>query len=94
MPNYEVGLIVHPDLDDAAFNDVVEKVKGWIVDSGGKVSKTDLWGKRKLAYPIQKQSEGQYVFLQATMPGSAVATLERNMRLQEPIMRFLVTLVE
>jgi small subunit ribosomal protein S6 len=93
MRNYEVAYIVHPDLEEAAFNAVLERVNGWITDAGGTVTKVDLWGKRKLAYPIRKQIEGQYVFLITEMESTACADLERNMGLQEPIMRFLITLI-
>ena len=94
MREYELIFIVHPDLDETAANEVVERVKGWIVEAGGSVSKVTPWGKRKLAYPIRKQTEGQYFFLLVEMPPSAVAEIERNLRFQESVMRFLITLVE
>ena len=51
MREYEVVFVAHPDLDENALNDLINKVRGWITEGGGEVSKTDLWGKRKLAYP-------------------------------------------
>ena len=63
MREYELVFIVHPDLDDTALKDVVDKVSGWITEAGGIISKVDLWGKRKLAYAIRKQKEGQYVLM-------------------------------
>jgi small subunit ribosomal protein S6 len=94
MREYELVFIVHPDLDDTALKDVVEKVKGWITDAGGSVSKVDLWGKRKMAYTIRKQKEGQYVLFRAQMDPTFGITLERNLRFLEPIMRFLLTSVD
>ncbi len=94
MREYELVFIVHPELDDTALKDVVEKVKGWITEAGGTVSKVDLWGKRKLAYPIRKQKEGQYVLFLTEMEPTFGATLERNLRFLEPVMRFLLTSVE
>jgi small subunit ribosomal protein S6 len=91
MRDYEVALIVRPDLDDAGFKEMVEKVKSWITEAGGQVAKVDAWGKRKLAYPIRKQTEGQYVFMKTQMEPVYCAQLERNLRLQEPVMRFLIT---
>jgi small subunit ribosomal protein S6 len=91
MNEYELVFIVHPDLDDTAFQVQLEKVKGWITDAGGQVTKVDLWGKRKLAYPIRKQKEGRYVLLYTKMPASFCGTLERNLRFQEPVLRFLLT---
>jgi small subunit ribosomal protein S6 len=86
--------IVHPELDESAFNDLVEKVKSWITDSGGQVDNVDLWGKRRLAYPIQKQLEGQYVLINTQMEPTFCSDLEHNLGLQEPIMRFLLTAEE
>lgn len=91
MRDYELVFIVHPDLEETALSDVVEKVKGWITEAGGTISKVDFWGKRKLAYIIRKQKEGQYVLVKAEMPPAFTATLERNLRFLEPVMRFLVT---
>jgi small subunit ribosomal protein S6 len=94
MREYELVFIVHPDLDDTALKDVIEKVSGWITESGGSVSKVDLWGKRKLAYSIRKQKEGQYVLFHTQMEPTFGATLERNLRFLEPVMRFLLVNVE
>ncbi len=91
MREYELVFIVHPDLDDTALNEVVEKVKGWITEAGGAVAKVDFWGRRKMAYPIRKQKEGQYVLVKAQMAPTFGVTLERNLRFLEPVMRFLVT---
>jgi small subunit ribosomal protein S6 len=94
MREYELVFIVHPDLDDTALKDVVEKVKGWITEAGGSVSKVDLWGKRKMAYAIRKQKEGQYVLFKIQMDPAFGITLERNLRFLEPVMRFLISSVE
>jgi small subunit ribosomal protein S6 len=91
MRDYELVFIVQADLDENAFTEVINRVKGWITESGGEVSKVDLWGKRKLAYPIRKQTEGQYVLMQTNMTPVFSAQLERNLRFLEPVMRFLIT---
>jgi small subunit ribosomal protein S6 len=93
MRNYELVCIIQPDLDETAFNEVVDRVKGWIDDAGGKVDKVDVWGKRKLAYLIQKQREGQYVLLNVNLPPEATRELERNIRFLEPVMRHMLTAV-
>jgi small subunit ribosomal protein S6 len=94
MREYELVFIVHPDLDENATNEVVDRVKGWITEAGGTIEKVDPWGKRKLAYPIRKQNEGQYFLVNTHMTPSFVADLERNLRFVEPVMRFLITVVE
>ena len=91
MRSYELMFIVHPDVDESAFNELVDKVKGWITDSGGQIDNVDIWGKRRLAYPIQKQTEGQYVLLNTQLEPTNCSELEHNLGLQEPVMRFLLT---
>jgi small subunit ribosomal protein S6 len=93
MRNYELVCIIQPDLDEAAFNGLVDRVKGWVGDSGGEVAKVDVWGRRRLAFPIRKQREGQYVLLNITVNPSATADLERNIRFQENVIRHMLTLV-
>ncbi|MCC6147920.1 MAG: 30S ribosomal protein S6 [Anaerolineaceae bacterium] len=90
MHNYEIMLVIQPDLEETVFNTLLEKVNGWIAETGGSVTKTDLWGKRRLANKIRKISEGVYVLLEAQMPPAATRDLERNLNLSEPVMRFLI----
>ncbi len=94
MRNYELICIVQPDLDETAFNEAVDRIKGWVADAGGNVSKVDVWGKRKLAYLIRKQREGQYVLLNIDLPAESAQNLERNIRFMEPVMRHMLTAVE
>jgi len=91
MNEYELVFIVHPELDENAFKELLEKVKGWVAEAGGQVTKVDLWGKRRLSYIIRKQREGVYVVMQTSMAPASCATLERNLRFQEPVLRFLLT---
>ncbi len=93
MRNYELVCVVQPDLDETALNGVVEKVKGWVTEAGGSVSKVEMWGKRKLAYLIRKQREGQYFLLNIELPAEATTALERNIRFLEPVMRYLLTAI-
>ncbi len=94
MRNYELVFILHPDLDEANVETNVDRVKSWVTESGGSVTKQELWGKRRLAYKIRKQSEGIYVLLQAALEPSFTTELERNLRLTEQIMRFLLTAMD
>jgi len=90
MREYEVTFIVHPDLDETAFNELVNRVSSWITEDGGEVTKIDLWGKRRMAYPIRKVNDGQYVHMQTKMNTKFGVTLERNLRFSEPVLRFLI----
>ncbi len=90
MRNYEVVIIIHPELEQAAIDSFLEKLKGWITGSGGTINSVDVWGKRKMAYLIRKQREGFYVLLKAEMPPASCAELERNLRLTESLLRFAI----
>lgn len=94
MRQYELALIIHPELDETAFKEMLDRIQDWIKNAGGKVQKVDIWGKKKLAYEIRKQTEGQYVFLQTEMPPTFCSELERNLRLQESVMRYMLTVSE
>ncbi|MCD6475532.1 MAG: 30S ribosomal protein S6 [Anaerolineaceae bacterium] len=94
MRNYEFVFIVHPDLDENAFNEICERIKGWINDLGGTVVSEDKWGKRRMAYPIRKQREGQYMLYNIQLDPEKVTELEHNMQLVESIMRYLTIKVE
>jgi len=94
MHQYELMCIIHPDLDEASFNESVEKITGWIKELNGVVEKTDIWGRRRLAYEIRKQREGQYILFTISIPPASVAGLEQNLRFLEPLMRYLITTIE
>jgi small subunit ribosomal protein S6 len=94
MNKYELVCIIHPDLDEAAFNESVEKINSWIKDVDGEIITTDIWGKRRLAYPIQKQREGQYILFNASIPPENIVRLEQNLRFLEPLMRYMITVAK
>ncbi len=94
MRNYELTYIVHPDLDDTAFKALNEQIAGWVTADGGKINKSDVWGKRKMAYEIRKQTEGNYVHLLIEMNPSYGVEIERQLKLQESVLRFLLILIE
>jgi len=94
MREYEVVLIALPDLDEINLNLNIDKVKAWITTAGGTVSKVDKWGKRRLAFVIRKQREGQYVLIKAEMDPKFTNELERNLRFLEPVMRFMISSVD
>jgi small subunit ribosomal protein S6 len=90
MQNYELVVIIHPDLDEEAINQSLDKIKEWITKSGGSIESIDNWGKRHLAYEIQKQNEGIYYLFNVAMKTEAVADLDRNLIILEPVMRHLI----
>ncbi len=93
MRKYELVCLIQPDLDEAAFNALVERVKGWIGESGGSVDKVDNWGKRRMAYAIRKQRDSSYLIFNVSLEPRATSALEQNLRYTETIMRHMLTLV-
>lgn len=93
MRKYELVCIIQPDLDETAFNGILDRVKGYIADAGGSVDKVDVWGRKRLAYLIRKQREGQYVLMNLSLPSKTTADLERNLRFIEPVMRHMLVVV-
>ena len=90
MRNYELVCIVQPELDETAFKGVIERVSNWVKEAGGNVDKVDIWGRRRLAYQIHKQREGQYVLLNVTLDPKATSELERNIRYLETVLRHML----
>ena len=90
MRDYELVIIVTPEIDETATAEVVDKVKSWITDAGGSIESFEEWGRQKLAYMIRNVKEGQYYLFNLKLEPSAVVNLERNFRLQESILRFLI----
>jgi small subunit ribosomal protein S6 len=93
MRNYELVCIIQPDLDETAFKGAVERVQGWVTESGGSVDKVDIWGRRRLAFPIRKQRDGHYVLLNITLDPKSASDLERNIRYLETVLRHMLTAI-
>lgn len=93
MRNYELVCIVQPDLDETAFKGAIERVQGWITESGGSVDKVDVWGRRRLAFPIRKQRDGQYVLMNVSLDPKSTSGLERNIRYLETVLRHMLTAI-
>ncbi|PKD45126.1 30S ribosomal protein S6 [Rhodohalobacter barkolensis] len=86
---YEMTYILNPVLDDEKFSELVSYVNKLIEDNGGEVAEVDEWGVRKLAYDIDKKSTGYYVNLYFNAPADAIGVVERNMRINDDILRYL-----
>jgi small subunit ribosomal protein S6 len=94
MRHYELVCIIHPDLDEAAFNSLIEKIKDWVVEVKGTVDKVEIWGRKRLAYSIKKHREGQYVLFNLSLEPSTTTTLDQNLRFQESVLRYMITAVK
>lgn len=89
MAQYEIVVLYHPDLE-VDLTKAEEKVTRLIADNGGKVTGTDNWGKRKLAYPIKKQEHAVYVFYTVDLPGDSLQKLESTLNITDEVIRYLI----
>ncbi|MFZ2489676.1 MAG: 30S ribosomal protein S6 [Anaerolineae bacterium] len=89
MNEYELMYIVHPEADTDAVTAINEQVTGWVGAQGGEVVQTNVWGRRKLAFAIEKQTEGSYVVMNLRLASTSVAEVERNVKLHEQILRYM-----
>lgn len=94
MPTYESVYIARQDINTSQVDALTEQFSGIITGAGGTVGKTEYWGLRNLAYRIKKNRKGHYVLLNIDAPHEAVAEMERNMRLNEDVLRNLTVRVD
>jgi small subunit ribosomal protein S6 len=90
LNQYEIAVLYHPDLE-IDLEKAESKVKKIIADNGGKITKADNWGRRKLAYPINKQEFAVYIFYTVEIPAESVKKIEQTFNITDEIIRFLIT---
>jgi len=90
MYKYELGVVVRADMDEDNFRAEMDRVKGLIERFNGTIEKIDEWGRRKLAYPIEKLTEGMYTFITYTSTdGSTPREVENRLNILENVLRYL-----
>lgn len=89
MSKYELAVVVSAKLEDDARAEVIEKVKALVTRFGGNITDVDEWGKKRLAYEIQKMNEGFYYFIQFDAAATTPAQLEDRLRIEEGVIRYL-----
>ncbi len=90
MNKYELALVVSAKIEDEERAAVVEKAKGYVARYGGNVTEVEEWGKKRLAYEIQKMREGFYYFIQFEADATCPAEVERHVRIMDNVLRYLV----
>ena len=90
MPLYELGMVLNATLGDEERDAFVGEIRNLVTGEGGEIVKDDVWGKRTLAYEIDHQREGYYLFWQFEAPGGVVKPLEYKLRLSDQVLRYLV----
>ena len=90
MNKYELVYVIDTALDDDARKVVIDRFNGMIEQEGGKVLKVDEWGKRRLAYPIDYKTEGWYVLVNVSSEATLPLELERNLKINDMVIRYQV----
>lgn len=90
MTQYEIAVLYHPDLE-VDLSKAEDRVKKIVTDNGGKMTNTDNWGKRKLAYSIKGNEHAVYVFYTVELPGESVQKVEGTLNITDEVIRFLIT---
>ena len=93
MREYELTVVLHPDLE-ADLESTLTKVRGIVTSSGGKINKEDNWGKKRLAYRINKEDFGLYVYFEVELPAEAVAKVNATLNITDEALRFLLVSVD
>src|SRR5690242_7743581 len=88
---YELMLIIRPDAPDEKAAAVIDRTTRYVVAEGGQIIKVAPWGRRRLAYPIDRHREGSYHIVVFESPAEAIAELERSLQITEEVLRYLVT---
>ncbi len=91
MKEYELVVVLNGTVEDDARLAALEKVKGYITRFGGEIKDAKDWGKKKLAYEIQKMTEAYYYVISFEAPTDAPAQIEARVRIMEQVLRFLIT---
>ena len=90
MNKYELALVVNAKIEDEAREAVVEKAKNYVTRYGGTITEVEEWGKKRLAYEVQKMREGFYYFIQFEADATCPEEVERHVRIMDNVMRYLV----
>lgn len=91
---YELIYVIAPDVDDAGVAELHARVEEIVTAGGGTIDKTDNWGRRRLAYEIDRHKEGTYVLELFTGSGAIVAELDRRLKVTDNVLRYLVVRVD
>jgi len=90
LRDYELLMIISPDIPEEEVPETLEKVGGYITSKGGVITDTNRWGIRKLAYPIKHHREGNYVLTHLQLEPTAIAEIEANLRISEKVLRHVL----
>lgn len=89
--DYELGFILHPEVNEEQTRAILERIEQIVTNYGGQVVRVNQWGRRRLAYPIQHNRDGFYVFIDMILTPETVSELDRTLKVSEEVLRHLIT---
>jgi small subunit ribosomal protein S6 len=87
---YELAVVISPDVSEEEAPEAYQRVRQMVTSRGGEVINEDIWGRRKLAYPIGKHLEGNYIFTDIKLPPDRVRDLESGLQISEEVLRHML----
>ena len=94
MRDYELMVVLDPNLDDAAIEALNTRIQNMVTQRGGTIENVESWGRKRLAYPIGRYRDGVYILSRFQMPPNAAAEIERALKLTESVIRHLLVRAE
>lgn len=94
MRDYELTLVISPELPAEKQKEKLEKIKKIITSLKGEIKKTEEWGKKQLAYPIKKSEMGYYFLWEVQLPEKSLEELNQKLRIEESLLRYLIVKIE
>ncbi len=94
MRDYELMVVLDPNLDEAAIDALNTRIQTMSTQRGGTIENVDVWGRRRLAYPIGRYRDGVYILYRMQLPPNAAAEIERALKLTESVIRHLLVRAE
>ena len=94
LNDYEMMFILPPDLEDEAASGATERVRGYVASRGGEIKSLEPWGRRRLAFPIERYHEGMYHIARFSLSPEQAVDLDRSLRLNEQIIRHMIVRID
>ena len=88
--DYELGFILNPEVSEDEIRSLLDRIEQIVANYGGQIFKVNQWGRRRLAYPIERHRDGYYIFIDMTLTPETVAEIERTLRVSETVFRYMM----
>jgi len=88
--DYELGLILNPEVSEEEIRTLLGRIEQIVANYGGQIVKVNQWGRRRLAYPIERHRDGYYIFIDSILTPETVAEIERTLRVSEIVLRYMM----